>query len=221
MGKDGISKSSMYSAPYLAAKYIRYYLTASNGKGHGMHSPFVFQFITNVLNDRTGYAMYDRVEALRQQLLKNDTMLTVEDLGAGSTISKTNKRSIASVAKYAAKPKKYGQLLFRIAKFYKAQYIIELGTSLGLTTSYLSGAVKNMGHITTVEGSKEIAAIARDNFTKLGLENIRLINGSFEDHLSQLQNTYPGTCFLLMATTGKNPLSVILIRSCQRWEMMV
>ena len=45
----------MYSKFQLGLKYLNYYLTASNGKGHGMHSPFVFEFITKVLNDKTDY----------------------------------------------------------------------------------------------------------------------------------------------------------------------
>ena len=36
----------MYSSFQLALKYLRYWFTASNGKGHGVHSPFVFEFIT-------------------------------------------------------------------------------------------------------------------------------------------------------------------------------
>ena len=73
----------MYSPVQLAFKYLHYYLTASNRKGHGMHSPFVFDFITKVLNDKTNYPAYQQVESLRTQLLKNETLLSVEDMGAG------------------------------------------------------------------------------------------------------------------------------------------
>ena len=47
----------MFSKWQLAAKYLNYYLTASNGKGHGMHSPFIFHFITKVLKDKQHYAV--------------------------------------------------------------------------------------------------------------------------------------------------------------------
>ena len=109
----------MFSKLQLATKYINYYLTSSNGKGHGMHSPFVFEFITKVLKDKTAYPEYKKVEALRGQLLNDNTILEVEDFGAGSTASKTNRRTISSISKDAAKPKKFGQLLFRIVKYYK------------------------------------------------------------------------------------------------------
>src|SRR5262245_27886936 len=128
----------MYSKSQLLLKYLQYYFVASNGKGHGTHSPFVFEFITKMMNDKTVYPEYAKVESLRDRLLKDDTILNVEDFGAGSTVSKTNQRQVSSIAKNAAKPKKFGQLLFRMVKFYQPLTILELGTSLGITTSYLS-----------------------------------------------------------------------------------
>jgi hypothetical protein len=142
----------MYSKPQLLLKYLQYYFTASNSKGHGMHSPFIFEFITKVLNDRRVYPEYERVEALRSQLLNDHTVIEVEDFGAGSSVTKKNNRSISSIAKNSAKPKKFGQLLFRMVKYYQPANILELGTSLGITTSYLSLAkpgckVDNNGRI--------------------------------------------------------------------------
>jgi hypothetical protein len=39
----------MYSKGMLLIKYIFFWLKASNGKGHGIHSPFVFDFIQQIL----------------------------------------------------------------------------------------------------------------------------------------------------------------------------
>lgn len=175
----------MYSSLQLAVKYFRHWITASNGKGHGMHSPFVFEFITKVLNDKTNYPEYERVEALRDQLLNDHTILDVEDFGAGSMMDKKNKRSISSIAKNAAKPKKFGQLLFRMIKYYQPKTILELGTSLGITTSYLSLA-KPDGRLITMEGSREITDTAKQNFKTVGLKNVDLIEGNFDDSLSSV-----------------------------------
>ena len=181
----------MFSKWQLAQKYLRYYLTSSNGKGHGIHSPFVFHFITKILNDTSFYPEYEKVENLRSRLLADKTELTIEDFGAGSVVNKTNKRTVAAIAKNAAKPKKYGQLLFRMAKNYKSQYAIELGTSLGLTTSYLSLGINDTGYVSTVEGAKSVANVARYNFKSLDLKNITLYNEPFEDCISELQEAYP------------------------------
>jgi predicted O-methyltransferase YrrM len=175
----------MYSKFQLGLKYLQYYLSASNRKGHGMHSPFVFEFITQVLNDKINYPAYSQVENLRQRLLKDQTILTFADFGAGSVVDKTNQRSIASIAKNAAKPAKFGQLLYRMVRHYQPKSILELGTSLGITTSYLSLGKPN-ATIFTMEGAKSIAETARQNFKDLKLQNIALQEGNFDHTLSSV-----------------------------------
>jgi len=175
----------MYSPLQLAARYFKYWITASNGKGHGMHSPFVFEFITKILNDKTIYPAYEKVESLRNQLLNDNTVLEVEDFGAGSVIDKKNKRSISSIAKNAAKPKKFGQLLLRMIKHYQPATILELGTSLGITTSYLSLSRPD-ARLITMEGSKEIADIAKKNLENLEIRNVEIIEGNFDNTLSSV-----------------------------------
>src|SRR5260221_1882923 len=97
----------MYSSFQLGIKYLHYYFTSSNGKGHGIHSPFIFHFISKILNDKYHYPEYDTVENLRQKLLKDRTLLTIEDYGAGSAINKSGRRSIASISKNVAYTHKY------------------------------------------------------------------------------------------------------------------
>ena len=172
----------MYSTVKLAGKYLNYILTASNGKGHGVHSPFVFDFITHVLNDNRTFYAYKELEELRQELLSDETLLTIEDFGAGSTVQKSNERRVSSIARSSLKPKKFGQLMFRMVDYYKANTIIELGTSLGITTGYLaSGNLK--GNVYTFEGAKQVSQLASQNFEKLGLSNIQVIDGNFDDTL--------------------------------------
>ena len=173
----------MFSKFQLATKFTKYLITASNGKGHGIHSPFVFEFVTRVLNDRSVYPDYAKVETLRDQLMTNRTVLTVEDFGAGSGFTKTNQRTVSSIAQNAAKSGKLGQLLFRIVKFYKPSVVLELGTSLGITTSYLALA-KPDARVISFEGSNEIASVAKNNFRDLEIRNIQLIEGNFDDTLA-------------------------------------
>jgi len=177
----------MYSRFQLAIKYLKYYASASNGRGHGMHSPFVFEFITKILNDKIVYAEYAQVEGLRKQLLKDNTIVNVEDFGAGSVVSKTNQRTIVSIAKNAAKSKKFAQLLFRMVIYYQPSRILELGTSLGITTSYFSLG-NPYGRVTTLEGANEIGKVAKQNFNNLQLKNIELVEGNFNDTLSSVVN---------------------------------
>jgi predicted O-methyltransferase YrrM len=175
----------MYSHFQLAKKYLHYYLTASSGKGHGIHSPFVFNFVKNVLNDKKQVQQSAEIEKLRSCLLHNNTSIQVEDFGAGSGVIRTSNRIVKRIAASSLKPKKYAALLARIAKYFKCNTIIELGTSFGISAAYL--AVSNpLSTIYSLEGSENISNIARHNFTVLGLQNIHLIKGDFENTLPDL-----------------------------------
>ena len=113
--------------------------------------------------------------------MSNGENIEVEDFGAGSTVLKTKTRSIKNIATSSLKPKKYSQLLFRIINYYQHKNIAELGTSFGITTCYL--AIADNTTVTTLEGSKNIANIAQQNFKELGLKNVALIVGEFEKTL--------------------------------------
>jgi predicted O-methyltransferase YrrM len=173
----------MYSSFQLALKYFKYWLTAANAKGHGVHSPFVYDFIKNILNDKRQFDCFRYIESLRSELKNDNTEINVPDFGAGSRMQLNNKRKISAIARSSLKPKKYSQLLFRIVHYYKPATIIELGTSLGITTSYLSFANPDAG-IITMEGAHEVAAVARKNFNQLYLSNIKIIEGNFDETLS-------------------------------------
>lgn len=180
----------MYSKLQLLNKYIRYKLKAANGKGHGVHSPFIFEFIQQVLNDDRTYYCFAQIESLRQQLKQDNSLLTIQDFGAGSRVNSHYQRSVASIASSALKPKKFGQLLFKMVNHYQPQTILELGTSLGITTSYLASANTN-AKVITMEGATEVAAVALKNFKKLGLTNIRLEEGNFDIILEQVLEQLP------------------------------
>ena len=163
-------------------EYLKYYVAASNGKGHGIHSPFVYDFVTKVMNDSSRFEPYDAIERVRKRMLANNKVLTIEDFGAGSSVTKSNARKVSQIARSALKPKKFGQLLFRIANHYQPKAVIELGTSLGITTAYLASANTNT-NVYTFEGARQVAAIAKENFNNLSLHNIRVIDGNFDDTL--------------------------------------
>jgi len=172
----------MYSRWQLTSNYLKYYLASSGGKGHGIHSPFVFELVQKVFNDKYEYEDYKITELLRNELLQNNTFLQVEDFGAGSRAGLTKQRSIEQIAKSSLKKPKYAKLLYRLVKYLQPNQILELGTSLGVTTCYLATAKKG-AEVITMEGSTEIAFIAEKNFQQLQLKNIKLVKGNFDETL--------------------------------------
>lgn len=175
----------MYSSFQLFKKYISYWITASNGKGHGLHSPFVFELVEKVLNDKQPYACYPVFEKIRKGLLRQKGSIEVMDFGAGSAVIKTRSRAIADIAASSLKSRKYARLLYRMVRFYKPNTIIELGTSFGLTSAYLASG-NPTGKVYTLEGSPAIAAIAQKTFEKASVHNIELITGEFGKKLPAL-----------------------------------
>ncbi len=177
----------MYSHFTMALKYCYYWILASNKKGHGMHSPYVYSLIQHILLDKRVFYQFEFIERMRKQLLKDESIIDIIDFGAGSKDFSSKKRKIAAIAKSSLKPKKYSQLLFRLADYYQPKTIVELGTSLGVTTSYLASA-NFKSEVYTFEGAPEIAKIAEQNFKQLHLKNITLTVGNFDDTLSSILN---------------------------------
>lgn len=189
--------AGMYGKLQLAFKYLQYYITASNGKGHGIHSPFVFDFVTNVLNDKRSFYCYKTIEYIREELKQNETVLAIEDFGAGSHTKQYHQRKVSSIASSALKPAKFSQLLFRMVDHYQPNTILELGTSLGITTSYLACA-KNDARVITMEGSPAIASVAKQNFARLQLQNVELVTGNFDDTLPDVLATVSSPDFVFI-----------------------
>ena len=169
----------MYSTFTIIKKYLQYQLTSLNGKGHGIHSPFVFDFVKKVLNNRKTIECAKEIESRRQFLLKRKEIIEVEDFGAGSSVIKTNIRRIDKIAASSLKSRKFAQLLHQIIQYYKPNHVIELGTSFGITTSYLAKANPSL-KVDTFEGASAIAQVAKRNFEKLKINNIKLHEGDFK-----------------------------------------
>ncbi|MCB2221056.1 MAG: class I SAM-dependent methyltransferase [Bacteroidetes bacterium] len=179
----------------LAYRYLKY-LLHSNTK-YGVHPPFLFNLVTKVFEDRTEYPAYQIIEQLKTVLLKDDQKITVTDYGAGSRIDSGNERMISNITRHTSKPAKYGRLLFRLVRYLHPENIIELGTSMGLSTAYMA-----LGHpqakVYTIEGCPNISQIAQLNFHKLNLKNIDLITGTFEDQIPGLLEKIGKTQFVFI-----------------------
>ena len=67
----GKGNKMKYSKLTIFLKYLWYLLKASNGSGHGIHSPFVFSFIKEVLNKKEETKWATKIEKYRNQLFSN------------------------------------------------------------------------------------------------------------------------------------------------------
>ena len=167
---------------FMASEFFKHWMRAENKKGHGVHSPFVFDFIQTVLRDTRHFYAFDDIERVRANALNNQTVLHVTDFGAGSHTGAGTQRTVASIAKNAARTPAQGRFLFRLMQRYGYSSVLELGTSLGMGTSYLASANAS-ARIHTLEGCPNIAAQAQQHFNALQLNNIHITQGNFDDTL--------------------------------------
>jgi predicted O-methyltransferase YrrM len=181
-------------------KYISHFFLARNTRGFGVHSPFLFQFTRYVLCEKHSFYVFHSIENLRVELLKNDSVvLDVKDFGTGDDRSE----AVSTIAKHSLGAAKYGQLLFRMVHYFKPQNVLELGTSLGITTSYLASSSSEINCV-SLEGCPQIAKVAKENFRKLGLENIELIVGNIDSTLVDVLSKTSKLDFVFMDANHKS-----------------
>lgn len=171
-------------------KYMVYYLFSGHGKGHGIHSPFIYRFVTSVLRGRKVDGNMKKISDLYSELRSDKEVMIANSFGAGSHFGKKKNISIGNIARISSTQKKYGRLLYRMVMFSKPKVILELGTSLGIGSSYLALPDQN-AKIHTIEGSEILSALARENFNRLKLSNIKQYTGEFSDVLPVLLEQLP------------------------------
>jgi predicted O-methyltransferase YrrM len=160
------------------------HLVKARGR-HGVHSPFVYDLITHVLRPGVEVPEFAHIEALRTDLLESDQTITVNDLGAGSRVFQRPTRAVSEIARTALKPAAQARLLYRLARYFQAEQVLELGTSFGITTLYLAlGAEEGMVH--TIEGCPQTQRFAQHHFDRSGRSDIHTVLGSFRSRLPEV-----------------------------------
>jgi predicted O-methyltransferase YrrM len=113
----------------------------------------------------------------------------VHDCGAGSRIFKGKSRQVKKIARHVLQSKRVAFALLRVLIFWRLQgrrmKILEMGTSLGLTTAYLAASGWD---VETWEGCQQTANFARKNWKGLGCEDqIKSKVGTFKSLMEESQ----------------------------------
>lgn len=164
------------SASSQIQSYLRYRRHALSK--HGVHSPFVFDLVAHVFPKQKSddYSNHP-AELWRAECLNNNSAIQVTDFGTG----KSGPRKISEIAKRAAKKPKQGQLLHRILQHQQPEKMLELGTSLGITSLYEASAT-DFEKFISLEGCPETAKIARNAFQKYNFP-VEVLTGEFDQNL--------------------------------------
>ena len=169
--------------------YLQYLLRAKTK--YYIHSAFVYELTEEVIYDQRRYYAFDDIAGVRGLLMESDKHILTCDYGAGTALGKGSAtRRVRDIARTAAVPPSVGELLFRLVHHFQPQYVLELGTSLGLGTMYMAMAART-AQVTTIEGCTATAGFAAQLFDKMRLTNIAPHIGNFDDVLPKVLNALP------------------------------
>lgn len=162
----------MKNLRYKTTARIGHFFKARPKGGYGIHSPYVFDFVNHVLYDHNPYYCFRQIEKLRGNLLRDDTEIYKTDFGTGTS----GPRRISRIARTSCMSSSDCRILFRAAVWLRAETMLELGTSLGISACYLA-KTNSRAEVVSMEGCPECAKIARANFKNLGISNVRVVEG--------------------------------------------
>jgi len=156
-------------------------LKARHYKGFGIHSPFVFNLVRELIYETHPFYAFTRIDAARRMLKRTNHQVGLQTFGAVSVKNKASGKVKHLVSRNSI-PLKYGRLMFRLINYFKAREIVEIGTGIGLGTLFLA-LPDSGGRITTIDGNPELCSLAGGLFEVVGVENARVVNGQFREEL--------------------------------------
>lgn len=164
----------------LLFKYLRFFYKAKTI--YDLHSPFLVAFTKAVIEDRRHFYAFSYAEDIRERLKLDRTMVQVVELGARSLVSDQSERTIENIVKHTAIPPPAGQKLFRIVNYFNPKRLLELGTSLGISTIYQAFGSLN-GQLITIEGNPHLQPWSDQAFLLCSLGNVTSLRGPFKTQL--------------------------------------
>ena len=163
-------------------EFIKYSLIAKGR--HGIHSPFVYNLIDQVLRKPISEEVKSRQNRLFKALKNDDSIINFEEFGAGSKYLK-KQRSVKQIVSTNSTKNKYGNLLFRLMEGYKPMNVLEFGTSIGCGTLQLHWGNPE-AQLISIEACKETYEFAKKTMAQHQISNhIQLINSTFNDFLEE------------------------------------
>jgi predicted O-methyltransferase YrrM len=119
----------------------------------------VYNLITKVIRERCPYYHFSEIERLRKQLLSKKETIALLRKG------RTQLCPLAGIVGDEAIRPKQGALLFRLTNYFRPQHILQIGTSVGLATLYLTSYAQGLKCV-TLEKTPAYASIARQVYEK-------------------------------------------------------
>lgn len=162
--------------------YISYRLRSTSK--HGVHSPFVFDLITKVLENKEKEEVFEKIHGIYKEQCRSSRVLETTDFGVSSDgrAYSTKFLKVSEITKSSSVNSNTGELLYRLVEYFKPSRILELGTSLGMSTLYIASAAPTAKYI-TMEGCAAKVEVAKSYFSRMSVLNLEVSTGRFDTQL--------------------------------------
>ncbi len=165
---------SVFMTFHYFKNYLRYLLCSRHWRGYGVHSPFAFDLVTNVIREELPYYKYSLVEKVRNLYGTSKHSLMVD--GREVALSELCRDEVSPAT---------GELLFRLVNKYKPSNVISLKLGLGISAMYMAAPNSKLD-VVTFEENSELAGHVSRFLGKAGFEHVRVAGSSAKTDLPSL-----------------------------------
>jgi predicted O-methyltransferase YrrM len=149
---------------------------------NSVNNSFLKQFIDHTVFNKTKSPEFEIIEKERTALTKKGGVIEVTDFSSkkkGNRPYITEIRKIRQILKNESCKPEIARIIYHIIQHTESQNILELGTSFGISTSYMAMA-NSKARLTTIEGCYGLSDMANQLFKKFQLNNINIENGNID-----------------------------------------
>jgi predicted O-methyltransferase YrrM len=143
--------------------HIKLYRKFRYRKGFGIHSPFTYNLITKVIEEKTPYYIFDEIENFRK--------------------TSFGKRK----SEVETQHKNYGALLFRLVNFFKCRSVLQIRSYTGILSLYLSMASRKHCICYALEENRGLPEATKYFANSHQLENLHFMVGEYAGNLEKLK----------------------------------
>lgn len=152
-------------------RQISYWLNARHRHGHGIHSPYLFGLLTNVIENDGNYYAYETIDGVWASLMRSNVKVP----GSTSTHEDVSEKLKLLVRRFDLLPK-YGKMLFRLINEFQPKHIVCIGPVTGMTSLYLAKADSRIS-VNHYDGKKELLPVTKYLLDTAGVENVKIHDG--------------------------------------------
>lgn len=154
--------------------YIKYLFCSRHWRGYGVHSPFAFELVTRVIEEKLPYYKYSLVERVRKSQKMSKRTFVMD--GRECKLQDLASENVDSA---------YAQLLFRLVNKYKARNVVETDMRTGIASMYLA-APDSKVKVTTFGRDDALNELALHYMKETGFRNVNIVRGTAEKKLQEV-----------------------------------